>query len=181
MFLNPNIRNKLLQKKQYMLEQDNNPFVTPIIYDSFYLQEDNTKPHEYKRVVFKGKKSKPLPENINSAEEEEVEEVEEEEVKEEEEEEVKKEEEAEEEKVEEDKVDEEEEEEVKEEVDEEEDKSAEEVDTEEGENKVSEVEETEDDKKPDDKKPIENTDLYGGDPLDIDNNIKRIKVSHTFF
>ena len=60
MFLNPTIRNKLLQKKDYMVDQRDNTFVTKIIDDRIYLQEYDTdnKPTEYKNVHFKEKKKK---------------------------------------------------------------------------------------------------------------------------
>ena len=66
MFLNPTIRNRLLQKKQYMNEMDNNPFIMKtFIDDRVYLQEPETsnKPKEFKKIIFK-EKGKKDPENI---------------------------------------------------------------------------------------------------------------------
>jgi hypothetical protein len=65
MFLNPTIRNRLLQKKQYMNEMDNNPFIMKtFIDDRVYLQEESTnESQEFKKIVFK-EKSKKNPENI---------------------------------------------------------------------------------------------------------------------
>ena len=61
MFLNPIIRNKLLQKKDYMLDLKENVFVTNSrILDRIYLQEnqEEEKVIEYKKVHFKQKVSK---------------------------------------------------------------------------------------------------------------------------
>ena len=71
MFLNPTIRNRLLQKKQYMNEMDNNPFIMKtFIDDRVYLQEESTnESQEFKKIVFKEKGKKnpkniPLPDDI---------------------------------------------------------------------------------------------------------------------
>lgn len=60
MFLNPEIRNRLLQKKQYMNEMNNNPFIMKtFIDDRVYLQEEsNSEPKEFKKIVFKEKGKK---------------------------------------------------------------------------------------------------------------------------
>ena len=66
MFLNPTIRNRLLQKKQYMNEMDNNPFIMKtFIDDRVYLQEPETsnESKEFKKIIFK-EKGKKDPENI---------------------------------------------------------------------------------------------------------------------
>ena len=65
MFLNPTIRNRLLQKKKYMNEMDNNPFIMKtFIDDRVYLQEESTnESQEFKKIVFK-EKGKKNPENI---------------------------------------------------------------------------------------------------------------------
>ena len=65
MFLNPTIRNRLLQKKKYMNEMDNNPFIMKtFIDDRVYLQEESTnESQEFKKIVFK-EKGKKIPENI---------------------------------------------------------------------------------------------------------------------
>ena len=57
MFLNPLIRKKLLQKKAYMIEQDNNPFVpSKITDDGIYLQEvEDDNVVEYKKIILKDK------------------------------------------------------------------------------------------------------------------------------
>tara|TARA_Y100000389_G_scaffold5904_1_gene5691 strand:- start:1166 stop:1606 length:441 start_codon:yes stop_codon:yes gene_type:complete len=71
MFLNPVIRNRLLQKKKYMNEMDNNPFIMKtFIDDRVYLQEESTnESQEFKKIVFKEKGKKnpkniPLPDDI---------------------------------------------------------------------------------------------------------------------
>ena len=71
MFLNPVIRNRLLQKKNYMNEMDNNPFIMKtFIDDRVYLQEESTnESQEFKKIVFKEKRKKnpkniPLPDDI---------------------------------------------------------------------------------------------------------------------
>lgn len=71
MFLNPVIRNRLLQKKNYMNEMDNNPFIMKtFIDDRVYLQEESTnESQEFKKIVFKEKGKKnpkniPLPDDI---------------------------------------------------------------------------------------------------------------------
>ena len=52
MFLNPDTRNKLLQKKAYMLDQNNNPFIPHKIIDHrIYLQEYEEKDIEYKNII----------------------------------------------------------------------------------------------------------------------------------
>ena len=66
MFLNPTIRNRLLQKKKYMNEMDNNPFIMKtVIIDRVYLQEPETsnESKEFKKIIFK-EKGKKDPENI---------------------------------------------------------------------------------------------------------------------
>tara|TARA_A100001015_G_C14902955_1_gene677161 strand:+ start:676 stop:1128 length:453 start_codon:yes stop_codon:yes gene_type:complete len=65
MFLNPTIRNRLLQKKKYMNEMNNNPFIMKtFIDDRVYLQEASPdKPKEFKKIIFKEKGKKDL-ENI---------------------------------------------------------------------------------------------------------------------
>ena len=151
MFLNPTIRNKLLQKKSYMVDQRDNTFVTKVVDDRIYLQEYNTdnKPIEYKKVHFKEKKkrtkkkkqyNKDIVEEDDKSEQvsEESEQVSE---KSEESEQI----------VSEENVEEEEK------VDEESEKDY--------------SEETEEDK---------NTDLYGGDALEEQKNIKTVIV-HSFF
>ena len=56
MFLNPLLRKKLLQKKDYMIEQDNNPFVpSKIIDERIYLQVEQVKEVEYKKIILKDK------------------------------------------------------------------------------------------------------------------------------
>ena len=56
MFLNPVLRKKLLQKKNYMIEQGNNPFVPSKITDHrIYLQVEQVKEVEYKKIILKDK------------------------------------------------------------------------------------------------------------------------------
>tara|TARA_B100000212_G_scaffold293633_1_gene236069 strand:- start:150 stop:740 length:591 start_codon:yes stop_codon:yes gene_type:complete len=196
MFLNPIIRNKLLQKKDYMLDLKENVFVTDTrICGRIYLQENQQeeKEIEYKKVHFKQKVSKKsfsgLEEIIppkSEKEDEDKEKI-----------------------VEKDADDVEDVEDVKEEtfkekddyvrdnVEEEKDDKAEEDDKAEADDqaeeekveKVEEVEKVEDmpqieENKTEDKsedKSEENTDLFGGDALNSEKNIKTIKVSHSFF
>jgi len=66
MFLNPNIRNKLILKKKYMDEMDNNPFVLKrYIDDRVYLQESEKKSETIvKSVKINEKSKKNLPPDI---------------------------------------------------------------------------------------------------------------------
>ena len=66
MFLNPNIRNKLILKQSYHNDMKNNKFVPDIIDDTIYLQQDDKKEIEYKNIVIVGEKAtKDLEDNDN--------------------------------------------------------------------------------------------------------------------
>ena len=65
MFLNPNIRNKLILKQSYHNDMKNNQFAPDIIDDTIYLQEESTE-IEYKKIVILGEKAtKDLEDNDN--------------------------------------------------------------------------------------------------------------------
>ena len=57
MFLNPNIRNKLILKQSYHNDMKNNQFAPDIIDDTIYLQEDDQKEIEYKNIIIVGEKA----------------------------------------------------------------------------------------------------------------------------
>ena len=66
MFLNPNIRKKLILKQSYHNDMKNNKFVPDIIDDTIYLQQDDKKEIEYKNIVIVGEKAtKDLEDNDN--------------------------------------------------------------------------------------------------------------------
>ena len=57
MFLNPNIRNKLILKQQFNNDMNNNPFVPSINDNTIYLQTvTESNEIKYKTVVIKGEK-----------------------------------------------------------------------------------------------------------------------------
>ena len=56
MFLNPNIRNKLILKQSYHNDMKNNQFAPDIIDDTIYLQEESYE-IEYKNIVIVGEKA----------------------------------------------------------------------------------------------------------------------------
>jgi len=66
MFLNPNIRKKLILKQKYHNDMKNNKFVPDIIDDKIYLQQDDKKDIEYKNIIIVGEKAtKDLEDNDN--------------------------------------------------------------------------------------------------------------------
>ena len=53
MFLNPEIKNKLIQQKKYMEEIDFNPFVPNVLYDNLMEIDIKKKSKEYKEELKK--------------------------------------------------------------------------------------------------------------------------------
>jgi len=51
MFLNPEIKNKLIQQKKYMEEMEFNPFVPNVLYDNFMEIDVKKKTKEYQEEI----------------------------------------------------------------------------------------------------------------------------------